>query len=75
MAPETADLSVRFSEEQKNNVLVTIKNTYMSCEKLSITFSSLIRMVFLRQKFLLLRIRIFFTTSHMVQVMTQNPRL
>lgn len=35
MAPETADLSVRFSEEQKNNVLVTTKNIYMPCEKLS----------------------------------------
>lgn len=35
MAPETADLSVRFSEDQKNNILLTTKNTYMLCEKLS----------------------------------------
>lgn len=49
MAPETADLSVRFSEEQKNNILVTTKNTYVMW-KAFINHSSLITMFFKARK-------------------------
>lgn len=36
MAPETADLSVRFSDKQKNNILVITKNKFLSSDKYSI---------------------------------------